>query len=76
MAGLKEINDSENVRWLKSFLSVDKRKTFCLYEAASPEALQKAAEKAGIPADSIMEVGGALMPTGDINPLSIDQLAA
>ena len=31
-ARINLINDEESVRWLISFLSVDKKKTFCLYE--------------------------------------------
>jgi Protein of unknown function (DUF4242) len=34
--GINRINDEEGVRWLYSFLSADKRKTYCLYEAPSP----------------------------------------
>lgn len=30
---LNRINEEEGVRWLYSFLSADKRKTYCLYEA-------------------------------------------
>jgi hypothetical protein len=32
---LNEVNAEEDVRWLMSFLSADKRKTYCLYEASS-----------------------------------------
>ncbi len=55
-AGLKQINDEENVKWLLSFLSADKKKTYCLYEAESADAIRKAATRAGIPADVIIEV--------------------
>jgi hypothetical protein len=61
---IKEINDQENVRWLISFLSIDKKKTFYLYEAVSVEAIHKAAERAGIPADEIIEVGEEILPNG------------
>jgi hypothetical protein len=50
------INVEEENRWLFSFLSADKKKTYCLYEAPSIEAIRKAAERAGIPADVITEV--------------------
>ena len=30
---INRINEEEGVRWLYSFLSADKRKTYCLYEA-------------------------------------------
>lgn len=51
-----EINADEGVSWLFSFLSADRRKTYCLYEAASPAALRAAAERSNIPADAIVEV--------------------
>jgi hypothetical protein len=57
MAAIKLVNDEIGVQWLFSFLSVDKRKTFCLYEAVSPEAIRAAAQRLGIPVDSIVEVG-------------------
>jgi hypothetical protein len=50
------INDEEGVKWIFSFLSSDKRKTYCLYEASSPEAIRRAAERAGVPADVITQV--------------------
>ena len=50
------INEDVGVHWLFSFLSADKRKTFCLYEASSPEAIREAARRAGLPADVITEV--------------------
>ncbi|HSV69055.1 MAG TPA: DUF4242 domain-containing protein [Methylibium sp.] len=50
------INDDVGVHWLFSFLSADKKKTFCLYEASSPEAIREAARRAGLPADVITEV--------------------
>ena len=49
-------NASEELRWLFSFLSADKKKTYCLYEAADRGALIKQAEELGIPADAIVEV--------------------
>jgi hypothetical protein len=56
MATIKLVNDEIGVQWLFSFLSADKRKTFCLYEAVSPEAVRAAAQRLGIPVDSIVEV--------------------
>ena len=50
------INDEEGVRWLFSFLSPDKRKTYCLYEAPNAEAIRVAARRANIPADVVIEV--------------------
>ena len=54
---LEEINADEGVRWVFSFLTPDGMKSYCLYEASSPDALVAAADRAGIPADVITEVG-------------------
>lgn len=59
---ITRINDEEGIKWLFSFLSADKLKTFCLYEAPSPEAIRSAARRLNIPADSIIEIGGELRP--------------
>ena len=53
---VKLINDDVGVNWLFSFLSADKKKTYCLYEAPSAEAIREAARRAKIPADVIVEV--------------------
>ena len=53
---LESINADEGVRWLFSFLSADRRRTYCLYEAPTTEAIMAAAKRANIPADVIVEV--------------------
>jgi hypothetical protein len=55
-AELKAVNDDIGVSWLFSFLSGDKKKTYCLYEAPSAEAIVEAARRAGLPADVVTEV--------------------
>ena len=50
------INDDVGVTWLYSFLSADKKKTYCLYEAPNADAIREAARRADIPADVIIEV--------------------
>jgi hypothetical protein len=50
------------VKWLTSFLSADKRKTYCLYEATNREDLREAARRANIPADVIVELSGEIKP--------------
>lgn len=57
-----EVNKSVGVSWLYSFLSADKRKTYCLYEAESAEAVREAAARAGLPADVIVELAGKIDP--------------
>jgi hypothetical protein len=55
-AGIKLVNDDVGIRWEYSFLSADKKKTYCLYEAPNPEAIREAAARLGIPADEIVPV--------------------
>ena len=55
-ADLKVANDEVGVAWLFSFLSGDKKKTYCLYEAPSADAVFEAARRAGLPADVVTEV--------------------
>ena len=50
------VNDDVGVKWLYSFLSPDKKKTFCLYLAPSAELIREAARKADLPADVVIEV--------------------
>ena len=40
---LEEINADEGVSWMFSFLSADRYRTYCLYEAPSPDAIMAAA---------------------------------
>ena len=53
---IEEVNADEGIRWLFSFLSADRHRTYCLYEAPSPDAIVAAAKRAGIPADAVTEV--------------------
>jgi len=53
---IEDVNGDEGVRWLFSFLSADRRRSYCLYEAPSPDAIVAAARRAGIPADVVVEV--------------------
>lgn len=53
---IKEINDDEGIEWSFSFLSADKRKTYCLYEAPDEESIRRAAKRLNIPADVITPV--------------------
>jgi hypothetical protein len=57
-----DINAIVGVKWLYSFLSADKRKTYCLYEADSGDAIREAARRAGLPADIVIELADELRP--------------
>jgi hypothetical protein len=67
--GIRRVNEEEGVQWLYSFLSADKRKTYCLYEAPSAQAIRSAAERAGLPADVIVEVAHQMQADGSLVPL-------
>src|SRR3954453_1987929 len=56
---IDEVNADEGIRWLFSFLSADRRHTYCLYESPSPDAIMAAAKRPNVPADAIVEVGPA-----------------
>jgi hypothetical protein len=57
-----DINTLVGVKWLYSFLSADKRKTYCLYEAINGDAIREAARRAGLPADIVVELACELRP--------------
>ncbi len=51
-----ERNTDENVTWVHSYVSADLRKTFCVYDAPSPEAIRKTASRNRLPVDRITQV--------------------
>jgi hypothetical protein len=53
---IEAANADAGVQWIFSFLTADRRQTYCLYEALSPDALIAAARRAHLPADVIVEV--------------------
>ena len=53
---IEEVNADEGVKWLFSFLSADRRRSYCLYEAPNSDAIVTAALRAGMPADVVTEV--------------------
>lgn len=55
-AAIKAVNADVGVNWLFSFLSADRKKTYCLYEAPSADAIREAARLNHIPADLVIEV--------------------
>jgi len=53
---IEDVNADEGVRWVFTFLTADRRRSYCLYEAPSPEAILAAAERSGTPVSAITEV--------------------
>ena len=54
--GVVENNAAEQVTWVHSYVSDDHRKTFCVYDGPSPEAIRRAASLNDLPIDSITEI--------------------
>lgn len=51
-----DANADEGVTWVHSYVSDDKRKTFCIYDAPTPEAIRKTADRNSLPLDQITQV--------------------
>jgi len=66
---IRQINDEIGIQWLYSFLSADKRKTYCLYEAPNAEAIRLAAHRLHVPADVII-------PVSELRPEQFSGVAA
>jgi hypothetical protein len=49
-------NADAGVTWLHSYVTEDRRKTFCIYDGPSPEAIRQSAARNGLPIDSIVPV--------------------
>jgi hypothetical protein len=49
-------NAEDNVTWIHSYVTKDKKKTYCIYDAPSEEAIRKSAKVNGLPVDYITEV--------------------
>ena len=56
------VNTDVDIKWLSSFLSADKKKSYCLYEAPDAEAIREAARRLNMPTDTIIEIGNEFRP--------------
>ena len=54
--GVVSRNADHGVTWLHTYVSEDKRKTFCVYDGPSPEAIREAAGCNNLPVDKITRV--------------------
>ena len=54
--GIVERNAEEGVTWISSFVSEDETRTFCVYDAPTPEAVRKTAARNRLPVDRITHV--------------------
>lgn len=51
-----QAHDGCGVTWLRSYLTPDEGRSYCIVEGPSPEAVRKAALASGLPVDRISEV--------------------
>jgi hypothetical protein len=51
-----EQNAEEGVTWVSSYVSEDKTRSFCVYDAPTPEAIRKSAARNELPVDQITQV--------------------
>jgi len=49
-------NAEDEVTWIHSYVSSDRRRTFCIYDAPTPEAIRRAAKRNNLPVDRITKV--------------------
>ena len=56
MLGVVDQNAQVGVTWVQSYVTDDHRRTFCVYDGPTPEAIREAAGRNGFPVSSISEV--------------------
>ena len=56
LCGIAATNAEEGVNWVHSYVSADKTRTFCVYDAPSEDAIRSVGAKNGVPVDAIHEV--------------------
>jgi hypothetical protein len=49
-------NSEDAVTWLHSYVTPDRKRTFCLYDGPTPEAVRRAAIRSRLPITRIIEV--------------------
>jgi hypothetical protein len=49
-------NACDGVTWIHSYFSTDNKKSFCIYDGPSPEAIRRVAAKSNLPVNYITEV--------------------
>jgi hypothetical protein len=54
--GVIATNAEDGVTWIHSYVTPDRQKTFCVYDAPTPEAVRRVADRNKLPVDRITEV--------------------
>jgi hypothetical protein len=50
------VNGECGVTWIVTYLSADRRRSFCVHDAPSPEAIRHVARRNGLPVTQIIQV--------------------
>jgi hypothetical protein len=51
-----DTNAEDGMTWVHSYVTEDKAKAFCVYDAPDPEAVRRTAARTALPVDSISQV--------------------
>jgi thiamine biosynthesis protein ThiC len=65
---------SSDIRWIRSYVLAEtdgSLGTVCIYQASSPEKIREHAERAGLPADEIIEVADTVLVRPDPEPAAV-----
>ena len=54
--GIVTANAHDGVTWVHSYVSQDKKRTYCIYDAPTPDAIRRAADRNRLPIERITEV--------------------
>jgi len=54
--GVVDRNAEQGVTWVCSYVSTDKKKTFCIYDGPNPEAIRNSGKKNSLPVNRITEI--------------------
>jgi uncharacterized protein DUF4242 len=54
--GVVLVNGEEDVTWIHSYVGSDRHRSFCIYDAPSPEAIRRAAKRNNLPVDRITKI--------------------
>ena len=69
---LQTMNEKFDLQWVYSFLSVDAKRSYCIYEGPTSAAIVDAAKALGIPADTITEIDGRINNDGKVVLLAME----
>jgi hypothetical protein len=63
---------SDDIRWIRSYVlgEAEGLGTVCIYQASSAEKIREHAERAGLPADEIIEVADTVIVRPDPEPVA------